>query len=112
MVDLKDAKPVNTLETGIKGQEIKDMNMKEGQDASAPPKRAKRSESKSSKVGDPIVYACPYCNHRAEAPSARKDGKPFFQTCERCHGEFAVRIVPVTVYQAEVAAFPRKGSQP
>lgn len=110
MVDLKDAKPVNTLDTGVKAQEIK--KMEEGKETSASPKRAKRSESKNNKVGEPIVYACPYCNHRAEAPSARKDGKPFFQTCERCHGEFAVRIVPVTVYQAEVAAFPRKGSQP
>ena len=83
---------------------------KEEEGAAAAPKRAKKGEGAKTTKGDPITFTCPYCNHRAEAPSARKDGKPFFHTCEKCNGEFAVRIVPVTVYQAEVAAFPRKGN--
>ena len=76
----------------------------------AAPKKSRKGEGAKPSKGEPITFTCPYCNHRAEAPSARKDGKPFFQTCEKCNGEFAVRIVPVTVYQAEVAAFPRKGN--
>jgi len=83
---------------------------KEEESAAVTPKRAKKGEGAKPAKGEPIAFACPYCNHRAEAPPARKDGKPFFQTCEKCNGEFAVRIVPVTVYQAEVAAFPRKGN--
>ncbi len=75
------------------------------------PKKAKKGEGKSHKVCEPIAYACPYCNHGAEAPPARKDGKPFFVVCGKCSGEYAVRVVPVTIYRAEVAAFPRKGSQ-
>jgi len=75
------------------------------------PKKTKRGEGKSHKVCEPIAFACPYCNHGAEAPPARKDGKPFFHVCEKCSGEYAVRVVPVTIYRAEVAAFPRKGSQ-
>jgi len=72
-------------------------------------KRAKKGETGKITKGEPVIFECPYCNHKAEAPPGRKDGRPFFHTCEKCNGEFGLRIVPVTAYQAEVAAFPRKG---
>ncbi len=75
-------------------------------------KRAKKRETGKNTKGEPVIFECPYCNHKAEAPSGRKDGRPFFHTCEKCNGEFGLRIVPVTTYQAEVAAFPRKGFRP
>lgn len=75
-------------------------------------KRAKKSEPGKNIKGEPVLFECPYCNHKAEAPLGRKDGRPFFHTCEKCNGEFGLRIVPVTAYQAEVAAFPRKGFRP
>jgi transcription elongation factor Elf1 len=75
-------------------------------------KRVKKGETGKSTKGEPVIFECPYCNHKAEAPSGRKDGRPFFHTCEKCNGEFGLRIVPVTAYQAEVAAFPRKGFRP
>jgi len=75
-------------------------------------KRAKKSETGKSTKGEPVIFECPYCHHKAEAPPGRKDGRPFFHTCEKCNGEFGLRIVPVTAYQAEVAAFPRKGFRP
>ncbi len=75
-------------------------------------KRAKKGETGKSTKGEPVIFECPYCNHKAEAPPGRKDGRPFFHTCEKCNGEFGLRIVPVTAYQAEVAAFPRKGFRP
>ena len=75
-------------------------------------KRAKKGDTGKSTKGEPVIFECPYCNHKAEAPLGRKDGKPFFHTCEKCNGEFGLRIVPVTAYQAEVAAFPRKGFRP
>jgi hypothetical protein len=75
-------------------------------------KRAKKSETGKTMKGEPVLFECPYCNHKAEAPPGRKDGRPFFHTCEKCNGEFGLRIVPVTAYQAEVAAFPRKGFRP
>jgi hypothetical protein len=74
--------------------------------------RAKKGETGKSTKGEPVIFECPYCNQKAEAPSGRKDGRPFFHTCEKCNGEFGLRIVPVTAYQAEVAAFPRKGFRP
>lgn len=90
--------------------QVAESNLKKDAEGGAEaPKRARKGEGAKTVKGEPIAFACPYCNHRAEAPPARKDGKPFFQTCEKCNGEFAVRIVPVTVYQAEVAAFSRKG---
>lgn len=53
-----------------------------------------------------VVANCPYCNHKHElALEKGKNGKPFFVACARCTVEFAVRYVPVTVYQAQVAAF-------
>jgi hypothetical protein len=53
-----------------------------------------------------VTAACPYCNNRHELPLEKgKSGKPFFMVCERCSAEFAVRFVPVMMYQAQVAAF-------
>lgn len=53
-----------------------------------------------------VVANCPYCNHKHElALEKGKNGKPFFVACARCSAEFAVRYVPVTIYQAQVAAF-------
>ncbi|MDD5287051.1 MAG: hypothetical protein PHD54_14455, partial [Desulfuromonadaceae bacterium] len=53
-----------------------------------------------------VVANCPYCNHKHDLPIEKgKNGKPFFVACIRCSTEFAVRFVPVTMYQAQVAAF-------
>jgi len=53
-----------------------------------------------------IPATCPYCNQKQELPFEKgKNGKPFFVTCVKCNVDFAVRFVPVTVYQAQVAAF-------
>jgi hypothetical protein len=49
---------------------------------------------------------CPECNFKHEFPLERgKNGKPFFTACLRCKAEFAVRFVPATVFQAQVAGF-------
>jgi len=53
-----------------------------------------------------VVARCPYCNTGHEIiPEKGRIGKPFFLECERCKAEFAVRIVPVMMYQAQVAGF-------
>jgi hypothetical protein len=53
-----------------------------------------------------VIVACPHCNNRHELPLEKgKSGKPFFMTCEKCSTEFAVRFVPVMMYQAQVAGF-------
>lgn len=79
-----------------------------------PPTAAKKSGSakgatdlKPVKISQAVVAAtCPYCNHKQDLPFEKgKNGKPFFATCARCSSEFAVRFVPVTMYQAQVAAF-------
>ena len=49
---------------------------------------------------------CPECNFKHEFPLERgKNGKPFFTACLRCKAEFAVRFVPATIFQAQVAGF-------
>jgi hypothetical protein len=54
----------------------------------------------------PVAANCPYCNTRHEIPMEKgKNGKSFFMACSKCQGEFAVRFVPVTIYQAQVAGF-------
>ena len=53
-----------------------------------------------------VPVECPYCSHKQDLPFEKgKNGKPFFVLCVRCSTEFAVRFVPVTLYQAQVAAF-------
>jgi len=79
--------------------------------APAAPKRsaaAKSStETKPVRIIQAVVEAtCPYCHHKQDLPFEKgKNGKPFFVTCARCSSEFAVRFVPVTLYQAQIAAF-------
>lgn len=65
------------------------------------------TEAKPAKISQTVVAAtCPYCNHKQDLPMDKgKNGKPFFTTCARCATDFAVRFVPVTLYQAQVAAF-------
>lgn len=65
------------------------------------------TETKPVKITQTVVAAtCPYCNHKQDLPIEKgRNGKPFFAACVRCSSEFAVRFVPVTMYQAQVAAF-------
>lgn len=77
---------------------------------SAPKKSAPArgsAEIKPAKIAQTVVAAtCPYCSHKQDLPFEKgKNGKPFFAACVRCSTEFAVRFVPVTMYQAQVAAF-------
>lgn len=64
-------------------------------------------DTKPVKISQTAVVAnCPYCNHKHDLPLEKgKNGKPFFVACARCSTEFAVRFVPVTMFQAQVAAF-------
>jgi hypothetical protein len=70
-------------------------------------KKPATTDIKPVKIVQSVVAAtCPYCNHKQDLPIEKgKNGKPFFVACVRCTTEFAVRFVPVTMYQAQVAAF-------
>ena len=70
-------------------------------------KRSVAADVKPVKIAQTVVAAtCPYCSHKQDLPFEKgKNGKPFFVACVRCSSEFAVRFVPVTLYQAQVAAF-------
>ena len=75
-----------------------------------PPKEAKQSrkvgKSRAKSTQASVDANCPYCNQRHEIPAEKgRSGKPFFMPCSKCKGEFAVRFVAVTVYQAQVAGF-------
>jgi DNA-directed RNA polymerase subunit M/transcription elongation factor TFIIS len=65
------------------------------------------AETKPARIVQTVIEAtCPYCHHKQDLPFEKgKNGKPFFVTCARCSTEFAVRFVPVTLYQAQIAAF-------
>jgi DNA-directed RNA polymerase subunit RPC12/RpoP len=75
--------------------------------APSAPKKTPAADIKPMKIIQAVVAAtCPYCNHKQDLPFEKgKNGRPFFVTCVRCSTEFAVRFVPVTIYQAQVAAF-------
>ncbi|HIJ82062.1 MAG TPA: hypothetical protein HPP76_10190, partial [Desulfuromonadales bacterium] len=75
--------------------------------AAAVAKKSVAAEVKPVKIIQTVVAAtCPYCSHKQDLPFEKgKNGKPFFVACVRCSTEFAVRFVPVTMYQAQVAAF-------
>ena len=70
-------------------------------------KKSTAADVKPVKIIQAVVAAtCPYCSHKQDMPFEKgKNGKPFFVACVRCSTEFAVRFVPVTMYQAQVAAF-------
>jgi DNA-directed RNA polymerase subunit RPC12/RpoP len=70
-------------------------------------KKSPAADLKPVKIAQTAVSAtCPYCSHKQDLPFEKgKNGKPFFTSCVRCSTEFAVRFVPVTMYQAQVAAF-------
>lgn len=70
------------------------------------PIRKANKPAKMSAVPTMIIAKCPYCSNEHELlPEKAKPGKSFFIECDRCKTEFAVRIVPVMIYQAQVAAF-------
>ena len=75
--------------------------------APAAAKKSAAADIKPVKLIQAVVTAtCPYCSHKQDLPFEKgKNGKPFFVACPRCSTEFAVRFVPVTMYQAQVAAF-------
>lgn len=75
--------------------------------APSAPKKSAAADIKPVKIIQTVVAAtCPYCSHKQDLPFEKgKNGKPFFAACVRCSTEFAVRFVPVTMYQAQVAAF-------
>ncbi len=53
-----------------------------------------------------VAAQCPYCGQKHEIPVEKgRNGRPFFVTCTKCTVDFAVRFVPVTLFQAQVAAF-------
>lgn len=97
--------------TAIPAVEQIDFEAKKEKTLQTPPKMVTHSKStadqKPLKVPQTSVVAnCPYCNHKHDLPLERgKNGKPFFVACARCGVEFAVRFVPVTMFQAQVAAF-------
>lgn len=70
-------------------------------------KKTIASDIKPLKIVPISVSAnCPYCNQKQDLTFEKgKNGKPFFVSCVKCNVDFAVRFVPVTVYQAQVAAF-------
>ena len=70
-------------------------------------KNSAAADTKPVKIVQTVVAAtCPYCSHKQDLPFEKgKNGKPFFVLCVRCSTEFAVRFVPVTMYQAQIAAF-------
>ncbi len=75
---------------------------------SPPKKEAKVQKKPSGKntTQTKVPADCPYCGHANEIPIEKGDsGKPFFQTCSKCKSDFAVRFVPITVIQAQVAGF-------
>lgn len=83
-------------------QPIRSEAAPEAKPASRPVKKVEAKPLPQSAV----LANCPYCNHKHElALEKGKNGKPFFVACAKCTVEFAVRYVPVTIYQAQVAAF-------
>jgi hypothetical protein len=73
--------------------------------AEKPPKAPRKSDGKPA-AQTAVSAECPYCHQKHEVPVEKgRSGKPFFLTCTKCQNEFAVRLVQVTMYQAQVAGF-------
>lgn len=73
--------------------------------AQKPAKAPKKSDGKPAPQSA-VSAECPYCHQKHEVSVEKgRSGKPFFLTCTKCQSEFAVRLVQVTMYQAQVAGF-------
>jgi hypothetical protein len=77
-----------------------------------PPVKAPASSGSPKKMSTkPVAQTtvsacCPECNFKHEFPLEKgRNGRPFIAACVKCKADFAVRYVPVTVYQAQVAGF-------
>lgn len=103
---MKKSVPVESEQSETEVQEIKSAVPAESATGIKPSKSVKKPVEARSLPQSIVVANCPYCNHKHElALDKGKNGKPFFVACAKCTVEFAVRYVPVTVYQAQVAAF-------
>jgi len=72
----------------------------------APSPRSSRKIDLKPLAQTTVSANCPECNFKHEFPLEKgKNGKPFLTACVRCKAEFAVRFVPVSIYQAQVAGF-------
>jgi len=77
------------------------------------PQPARSKQVKPAAKVEPIQLAqefveakCPYCGHKNEIMLDRgRRAKPFFVPCDKCSEEFAVKLVQVLAYQAQVAGF-------
>jgi DNA-directed RNA polymerase subunit RPC12/RpoP len=100
----KERKPMQKSSSTSDFSEEQPLAAKPAQSAA---KKSVAADIKPVKIVQAVVAAtCPYCNHKQDLPFEKgKNGKPFFVACVRCSTEFAVRFVPVTMYQAQVAAF-------
>lgn len=59
------------------------------------------------KEQEKVASCCPYCQKGFEVQIVPTQLlKPYFVVCGNCSKEFAVRILPKTIYLVEVAAFP------
>lgn len=77
-----------------------------GEKPALPVSRAPRKTEAQPVIQASVIANCPYCSNRNEIPVEKgKSGKPFFIPCSKCKKEFAVRFVPVTMFQAQVAGF-------
>lgn len=71
-----------------------------------PAAKRKLAPSPPLKPENIVYFDCPECGHpQAVDASTVKVGKAFIRACVNCGKEFGVRLVPVTTYRAEVAAF-------
>jgi hypothetical protein len=71
-----------------------------------PSKAVKKKMELKPAVQSVVVVTCPHCNSKHDVPLEKgKNGKPFFMVCGKCRTDFAVRFIPVTAYQAQVAGF-------
>lgn len=104
----KPAPLVDTAETAQGGDRPRQPDLQQPathKQAVKPAKTARKSEPKPQPQ-TVVAAVCPYCRHGHDLPLEKgKNGKPFFVACAKCGQEFAVRFVPVTAYQAQVAAF-------
>ena len=70
------------------------------------PARSANKITQKPVVQSSVTANCPECNFKHDFSLEKgRNGKPFFVACSKCKAEFAVRFVPATIYQAQVAGF-------
>lgn len=120
IISIEDSPPRSGIEPEKETRAVLSQEKKTKEAANNPEKRKRMSAPrKLDRKAHPIEIDCPYCKNAngfqvkpegdkfvvSDGKKSRVEESAFFLQCAKCKEMFAVRLIPVTTYSAQVAGF-------